>query len=310
MNVLVTGGAGFIGSHLVDKLLKNGDKVVVLDKFDKISAPLFSAHYRNKNLKPQKVDITDDNQIKLSYFKNIDWVFHLAALSTIVSSYNSFPEYHRVNVNGTIKVLELSRRSKIKKFVYAASASCYGNASAYPTPEKAEVRPGDAYGLTKYIGELYSLHWWQVYQLPVISLRLFNVYGPKAHVYTTYGPLLSAFVSQKLAGVPYTVAGDGSQARDFVFVSDVVDAFIRAAKSPVAGEVFNVGSGQTQSIKKAVALLGGDVQHIPKISGQPNRSQADISKIKKLLGWHPKVAFADGIKKVHKNIEYWKMHSH
>ncbi len=309
MNVLVTGGAGFIGSHLVYKLLKNGDKVVVLDKFHRISTQLFSAHYHNKNLKLRRVDITDDSQIKLSYFKDIDWVFHLAALSTVFSTNKSFLDYHRVNVNGTVNVLELSRRNGIKKFVYAASASCYGSAGVYPTPEKAKIRPGDAYGFTKYIGELYSLHWWQVYKLPVISLRLFNVYGPKEHFYTTYGPVLSAFVSQKLAGVPYTVAGDGRQSRDFVFVSDVVDAFIRAAKSPVAGEVFNVGSGKTHSIKRVVALLGGRVIHEPMLSGQPDRSQADISKIKKLLGWHPKVAFADGIKIVHKNIEYWKMHS-
>ncbi|MCK4819118.1 GDP-mannose 4,6-dehydratase, partial [bacterium] len=159
---------------------------------------------------------------------------------------------------------------------------------------------------TKYLGEQIVLHWGKVYKLPVISLRLFNVYGPRSRTSGTYGAVLGIFLAQKIHGRSFTIVGDGKQERDFVYVSDVAEAFVKAASSEVKNEIFNVGSGNPQSINKLVSLLDGEKIHIPKRPGEPNRTFADISKIKKLLGWQPKVSFEEGIQKILENIDCWK----
>jgi len=214
--------------------------------------------------------------------------------------------YFRSNIDGTFSVLEASRKAGVKRFIYAASSSCYGIPDVYPTREDAEIRTEYPYALTKYLGEQMVLHWGKVYDLPVVSMRFFNVYGPRSRTSGTYGAVFGVFLAQKLADKPFTIVGDGTQTRDFTFVSDVVDACIMAAVSDVCNEIFNVGSGDTYSINKLVDLLEGDKLYIPKRPGEPDCTFADISKIKKVLGWYPKTSFEEGVRIMLKNIDYWK----
>lgn len=292
---LVTGGAGFIGSHLVERLLKDGHRVTVVTR----SSTASLCHLQNnRNLSVVKTDISDPKNRLEECCRGVDWVFHLAGKSNIASSINTPMDYHKANVSSTLYVLEACRKAKIKKFVYAASATCYGVPDVYPTPETAKIKPQNPYALTKYLGEVYTLCWGQVYKLPVVSLRLFDIYGSRINKYGTYGPLLSIFMAQKLKGIPFTVAGDGRQRRDFTYVTDVVDAFIMAGASKISGEVFNVGSGKIHSINEMVKLLKGSVAYIAKRPGERDCNFADISKIKRMLGWRPKVSFEEGMRKV------------
>jgi UDP-glucose 4-epimerase len=302
---IVTGGCGFIGSHLTDLLLSKGLRVLVIDNCS-TGRMLNLAHQKNnKKLRIIKADIRNYNKIE-KLFKGVDYVFHLAALADIVPSIENPSEYHSSNVDGTLNVLMASKKYGIKRFVYSASTSCYGIPDNYPTKEDAAIRPQYPYALTKYIGELMTMHWGQVYKLPVVSLRLFNVYGPRSRTSGTYGAVFGVFLKQKLAGKPYTVVGTGEQTRDFTFVSDVADAFWTAAGSEIKNEIFNVGSGGTYSINKLVGLLGGEITYIPKRPGEPDCTYGDISKVKRLLNWSPKVSFEQGVQKVVENIDYWK----
>jgi len=302
---LVTGGAGFIASHLVDKLLEEGYSVVVVDDFSTGRPENLEHHKNNKNLKIEKVDITDFGKI-LPFFRGVDQVFHLAALADIVPSIVNPSGYYSSNVNGTFNVVEAARLAGVKKLVYAASSSCYGIPDAYPTKEAAEIRPQYPYALTKNLGEQLVLHWGHVYKLPVISLRLFNVYGPRSRTSGTYGAVFGVFLAQKLNNKPFTVVGDGKQTRDFVFVTDVANAFFTAANSDCQQEVMNVGSGYTYSVNRLVELLKGKVVYIPKRPGEPDCTFADTTKIKKLLGWSPKVSFEQGVGIILENIDYWR----
>lgn len=302
---LVTGGAGFIGSHLVDRLLGDGHEVIVLDSFVTGRHENLSQHESNSELKVYQVDISQAESIE-QYFVDVEWVFHLAALADIVPSIRHPFEYHRANVDGTISVLEASRSNAVSRFVYTASSSCYGIADQIPTPETAPIIPEYPYALTKYVGEEYVMHWNNVYKLPCVSLRLFNVFGPRSRTSGAYGAVFGVFLAQKIAGKPYTVVGDGTQTRDFTFVSDVVDAFMRSAESQVEGEVFNVGSGGTYSVNRLVELLGGEKIHIPKRPGEPDCTFADITKISRMLGWEPNVGFDEGVKNMIENIEMWR----
>jgi UDP-glucose 4-epimerase len=162
------------------------------------------------------------------------------------------------------------------------------------------------YALTKYFGEQYVMHWDQTYNLPCLSLRLFNVYGPRSRTSGTYGAVFGVFLAQKLAGKPFTVVGDGTQTRDFTYVTDVVNAFIKAAESDKRGEIYNVGSGGTYSVNNLVQLLGGEIVYIPKRPGEPDCTFADIHKIQHDLGWSPKISFENGVKQILNNIELWR----
>lgn len=301
MKILVTGASGFIASHLIERLLSEGHHVLGLDK----AKPTSVYRLSHKNLDYQIVDLTQYHGLD-RLLASIDWVFHLAGKSDIIPSITNPLSYHDANVTATVNLLESARLGRVKRFVYAASSTCYGKNPPLPTPETAAIDPQYPYALTKYLGEQYALHWARVYKLPVVSLRLFNVYGPRSRASGDYGPVFSTFMAQKLAKKPHTVVGNGKQTRDFTFVSDVVDAFITAAKSRVSGEVFNVGSGGTYSINSLVKLIGGSAVHIPKRPGEPDSSWADITKIKKVLGWKPKVSFASGVKEILNHIDDWK----
>jgi len=305
MKCLVTGGAGFIGSHLTERLLVDGHRVIVVDNFSTGRPENLDHLAARDDLDIHQADINDAGAMA-PLFDGVDWVFHLAALADIVPSIEQPLEYHHANVDGTVSVLEAARNAGVQRFVYAASSSCYGIPDDYPTPETAPPRPQYPYALTKFLGEQYIMHWSQLYGLPCVSLRMFNVYGPRSRTSGTYGAVFGVFLAQKLAGEPFTVVGEGTQTRDFTFVTDVVEAFVTAAKSKVAGEIMNVGCDQTYSVNRLVELLGGDVVHIPKRPGEPDCTFADTAKIKKLLGWHAKVSFEDGIAKMLDNIEYWR----
>jgi len=303
--VLVTGGAGFIGSHLVERLLQNGDSVTVLDNLATGRMENLSHLKENPQLKLYIEDISNEAAIS-PYFEDIDWVFHLAALADIVPSIQQPLSYHKANVDGTIAVLEAARKAGVKRFAYAASSSCYGLPDEFPTPETAPIRPMYPYALTKNLGEMYVMHWHKIYRLPCVSLRLFNVYGPRARTSGAYGAVFGVFLAQKLAGKPFTVVGDGAQTRDFTFVTDVAAAFVRAAESDIEGEIFNVGSGHTYSINYLIKLLGGEVIHLPKRPGEPDCTFADVTRITQRLEWLPKVSFEEGVRIMLENIEHWR----
>ena len=303
--VLVTGGAGFIGSHLVDALITGGHAVTVIDNF-LTGRPANLAHQK-ENVRIIEADVANFDAIA-PHFHGEDIVFHIAALADIVPSIVNPRGYYASNVLGTMNVVEAARLAKVNKLVYAASSSCYGipPEGFYPTNETAPINTQYPYALTKYLGEQTALHWGQVYDLPVVSLRFFNVYGPRSRTSGTYGAVFGVFLAQKLDGKPYTVVGDGSQTRDFVFVTDVARALVMAGFSSVKNEVFNVGTGQPQSVNTLVSLLGGDKIHIPKRPGEPDCTWADIRKIKSVLGWEPKVSFSEGVREILKHIDYWK----
>ena len=300
---LVTGGAGFIGSHLADALLAENISVRVVDNYS-TGRPENLAHVSGK-VELIEADIDKSGSWQKS-FQGADWVFHLGALADIVPSIQRPEDYFLANVNGTFNVLEAAKHAGVKRFVYAASSSCYGIPDSYPTAETAEIRPQYPYALTKRLGEELVMHWAQVYQLPAVALRLFNVYGPRSRTSGTYGAVFGVFLAQKLAGKPFTVVGDGTQTRDFTYVTDVANAFLTAAQSSARAEIFNVGSGQTISVNRLVELLVGEITHIPKRPGEPDCTFADISKIRRELKWQPKVNIEKGVEQVLANIDYWK----
>ena len=301
MRSLVTGGAGFIGSHLVERLVHDGDEVVVVDN---LSTGRLS-NLAGLDVRVERFDVADHDALAPA-FAGVDRVFHLAGLADIVPSIERPVAYFRTNVDGTMSVVEAARKAGAGRVVYVASSTCYGIPDIYPTPESAEIRPQYPYALTKHIGELTALHWGKVYGLPTLSMRLFNVYGPRSRTTGAYGAVFGVFLAQKLAGEAFTVVGDGTQTRDFTYVTDVVDALVCAAGSALGGEALNVGSGGTYAINRLVELLGGPVQHIPKRPGEPDRTFADVTRIEQLLGWRAQVPFETGVRLMLENIELWR----
>lgn len=301
---VVTGGAGFIGSHMVDLLLDRGFAVRVIDN-------LTGGHKSNLVHRESDLDLTSywEDICRLEpdspIFAGAKYVFHFAGIGDIVPSIERPIEYMNVNVQGTARVLECARAAGVEKFVYAASSSCYGLA-ATPTDEQHPIAPQYPYALSKYQGEQALFHWHQVYGLPVNSVCIFNAYGPRVRTTGVYGAVFGVFFRQKLAGKPYTVVGDGTQKRDFIYVTDIAEAFLRAAETKISGERFNVGADNPQSINRLVEILGGDVVHLPKRPGEPECTWANIAKIKSMLGWQPKVPFEDGVKEMMVDIERWR----
>ena len=303
MKAIVTGGAGFIGSHLVDLLLTKNIQITVLDNFS-TGRPENLDHVREQ-IKLVECDLSVKGDW-IQHFDKADWVFHLAALADIVPSIQQPEAYFRANVDGTFNVLQAAKAAEVTRFIYIASSSCYGIPDKYPTPENAEIRPQYPYALAKRMGEELVMHWAQVYNFPALSLRFFNVYGPRSRTSGTYGAVFGVFLGQKLAGKPYTVVGDGKQTRDFTYVTDIAQAILASAKSDRIGQIYNVGSGATVSVNRLVELLGGERVHIPKRPGEPDSTFADISKIQSDLGWEPQVPIEEGVAEILKHIEYWR----
>ncbi len=305
MKALVTGAAGFIGSHLCELLLAKGHEVTALDNLTCGRLANLRDFERAPGFRFVQVDIREPEAMRPA-FAGVDWVFHLAGLADIVPSIEQPAQYFATNVTGTFNVLECARAAGAKRLVYSASSSSYGIPDAYPTAESADIRPQYPYALTKYMGEELVLHWARTYKLPALSLRLFNVYGPRSRTTGAYGAVFGVFLAQKLNGKPYTVVGDGKQTRDFTYVTDVAEAFVSAAESPLSAEVMNVGSGNHYSVNRLVELLGGPVVHIPKRPGEPDCTFADTAKIRRLLDWAPKVSFEEGVRRMLERLDDWR----
>lgn len=301
---VVTGGAGFIGSHMVDLLSARGFEVRILDNLVGGHVSNLAQHNNNSRVSLAQVDIRTLEETA-SIFRDADYVFHLAAIGDIVPSIEHPAAYMDTNIQGTVRVLECARHAGVQKFVYAASSSCYGIA-ATPTAEDHPIDPRYPYALSKYLGEQTAFHWQRVYGLPVNSICTFNAYGTRVRTTGAYGAVFGVFLRQKLAGQPFTVVGDGTQSRDFVYVTDVAEAFLAAAESSITGERFNVGAGRPQTINRLVELLGGDVTFLPKRPGEPDCTFADITRIKTRLAWQPKVTFEDGVGRMLAEIERWR----
>jgi UDP-glucose 4-epimerase len=302
---VVTGGAGFIGSHMVDLLVERGYRVRVVDSMRAGRHANLAQHQGNPDVELHEVDMTalpPDAPL----FRHARYVFHFGGIGDIVPSIERPVDYMHANVNGTLAVLEGARHNEVEKVVYAASSSCYGADPPVPTPEDAPIAPAYPYALSKHLGETIALHWNTVYRLPVVSIRMFNVYGPRVRTSGAYGAVFGVFLAQKLNGQALTIVGDGTQTRDFVYVTDVARAFLLAAESGTQGEVFNLGAGRPQSVNRLAELIGGTAVHLPKRPGEPECTWADTGKIERMLGWRPTVSFEDGVATMLRGIEYWR----
>ena len=301
---VVTGGAGFIGSHMVELLLAEGHTVRVIDDLSGGRESNLTCLANQESLSLCIDDITslpDDHAL----FDGASYVFHFAGIGDIVPSIERPTKYIDTNVLGTVRVLEAARHARVSKFVYAASSSCYGLAGT-PTQEEHLIDPQYPYALSKYQGEQAVFHWNRVYGLPTNSIRIFNAYGTRVRTTGVYGAVFGVFFKQKLEGKPFTVVGDGTQRRDFVYASDVADGFLRAATTNLVGEVWNLGGGNPQSINRLVELLGGHVEYIPRRPGEPDCTWANIEKIARDLSWLPKVQFEEGVGLMLKEINHWQ----
>ena len=304
MRSLVTGGAGFIGSNLVDLLIKKKHQVIVLDNFS-TGRKINLKGNSKRSLKIINIDISK-NKNMYKYFHKVDYVFHLAGLADIVPSIENPKKYFTSNVVGTFNVIKEAEKAKVKKFIYAASASCYGLPKKFPTREDSPIKPMYPYAFTKWQAEELVMHWNKVFDFPAISLRFFNCYGPRSRTTGAYGAVFGVFLAQKLAGKPLTIVGSGRQTRDFIHVSDLVNAVLKAAYSKKTGEIYNLAGGKEVPVNKIARLIGGKTIGIPKRPGEPDRSLGDIRKIKKDLKWRPKVKIDDGVKNLIKNINTFK----
>lgn len=302
---LVTGGAGFIGSHLVDLLARQDIKVVVVDNLSTGKLDNLKNHHNSNNVKILLHDIADPKT-----FSNIegsfDYIFHLAALADIVPSISNPAPYYSSNLIGTLNLLEYLRKKPKSKLIYAASSSCYGVPDIFPTPENSKIDPKYPYAHSKFLAESIIMHYSYVYNLSFMSLRLFNVYGRRARSNGNYGAVMGVFLAQFLADKPLTIVGDGTQLRDFVHVEDVTKAFLMAAESNHQNEIINIGSGEPKSIGHLADLIGGRREHLPWRPGEPLITHADINKAKFLLNWNPKVTFNDGISDLLLSIQDWE----
>ncbi len=291
--VLVVGGAGFIGSHLTDALVAAGHETHVLDN-------LSGGKKENVNSGAtfHLADIRKLAEIK-PLFVGVEWVFHLAALPRVQYSIEHPVETNESNVSGTLNVFVAAKEAGVKRVVYSASSSAYGDQPILPLVETMSANPKSPYGLQKYIGELYARVFSTVYNLPTVSLRYFNVYGPRYSAEGAYALVIGKFIEQKKLGRPLTITGTGEQTRDFTHVRDVVRANILAAASSKVGkgEVINIGAGHNASVNKIAELIGGEVAHV-EARLEPQNTLADNTLARELLDWVPEVDLEDGIKEL------------
>ena len=290
MKIIVTGGAGFIGSHIVDALVENGYEVHVVDN-------LSAGKKENVNRKAvlHVADIRDKEKL-ISIFKDAKYVFHEAALLQVQYSIENPTETNEINVIGTLNILELARENKIRRVVFASSSAVYGDQEVLPITENMQVNPLSPYGAQKYIGEIYMKLYAEIYELETVSLRYFNVYGPRQSATGAYASAIPKFIEFYRKQEPLQVTGDGEQTRDFVNIKDIVNANILAMTSDKVGkgEVINIGGSNQYSIDYIAKLVGGEISYIPPRI-EPRNTSAGISKAKQLLNWEPQIALTDGI---------------
>jgi len=305
MKYIVTGGAGFIGSNLVDQLIADDHEVIVIDN-------LSTGVRENLNPHAHFVEADVSNGFQLDQFRRnmlkqtvagCDGIFHLAALARVQPSIQNPRKFHKANVGGTLNMLLLAKKLGIKRFVYSASSSAYGNTSQFPTPETAPTDPLSPYGVQKLIGEQYCSVFSHCYGLETVSLRYFNVFGERQSLKGAYCLVMGIFAQQRLDGKPMTIRGDGEQRRDFTYVGDVVRANILAATSDKvgAGEVINIGNGDNRSINDVAALIGGDREYLDPVM-EPRQTLADNTKAKELLGWEPSISLEEWMPKYKKEL--------
>ena len=306
MRYLVTGGAGFIGSHLVDALIERGNEVIIIDDFSSGKEKNLPARGKNKNLIVYRKSVCDDLTGVFEKHK-IDVVFHLAALPKVQISIKNPIETHNVNVNGTLNLLHCCKRFNVKKFVFSSSSAIYGNQKTLPFRETDTPQPLSPYALHKLISEEYCALFTKLYSLNTISLRFFNVFGPRQNPEGDYGFLIPKFITVADEDKQPIIFGDGEQTRDFVYVSDVVDALVSAARTndkKLRGKTFNVGSGKHTSVNEIaghiVKLAKKNIKpaYAPPVV-EPRNTLADVSKIKKALGWDPKISLEEGLKRTY-----------
>jgi len=302
--VVVTGGAGFIGSHMVDLLINQGYAVRVIDSMVGGREENLEQHKNNPDFALEQRDIRSYAPND-SFIQNAKYLIHFAGIGDIVPSIEHPMEYMSANVQGTVHMLECARHAGVKKFVYAASSSCYGLAKT-PTREDHPIDTKYPYALSKFQGEQAVFHWHHVYKIPVNSIRIFNAFGTRSRTSGAYGAVFGVFLKQKLANKAFTVVGDGSQTRDFLYVTDVARAFLAAAETDHTGRIYNLGAGKPQSVNRLVDLLGGEKTYIPKRPGEPDCTWADIIRIRSELGWQPQISFEQGVANIVSNIDYWR----
>tara|TARA_B100002051_G_C16639473_1_gene587817 strand:+ start:117 stop:1025 length:909 start_codon:yes stop_codon:yes gene_type:complete len=296
---VITGGAGFIGSNLTDHLINIGHKVIIIDNF--VSGKKSNlAHHKKKNLKIVNLDISKGKSL-VKYFKGADYVFHLAALAQVIPSIKNPKKYYKNNVIGTLNVVEAAKKVKIKKLIYAASSSCYGAPRKLPTSEKDNIDLKHPYAITKFISEEIVMSYASIFKMPNISLRFFNVYGPRLDILSQYSAVIGNFIWQTKNKKPLTIVGDGKQTRDFIHVDDLVRALLKVIKSKSVNEIYNLGSGKRTSINTIAKIFGGRKKFVPFRPGEPKNSQASILKIKKEINWKPRISIKEGIKKLLKS---------
>jgi UDP-glucose 4-epimerase len=298
MRALVTGGAGFIGSHLVEELLRMGASVRVLDNFSSGKRENLEAFHGD--LEILEGDLRDGEAIKAA-IRDVELVFHLAAFISVPQSMVEPEECFAVNVAGTVKLLEAARRAGVHKIVLSSSTAVYGNPDKFPTDEEAPQRPLSPYALSKQVNELYARLYTQTFNLPVTALRYFNVYGPRQRPDSDYAAAISIFTRRLVNGEPITIFGDGKQSRDFIFVKDVVRANLRASESDSAGEVFNVCTGCETSLLDLLETLSEVFPRQPEVRfeaprpGDIYRSKGDPEKAAAILGFRASTSLTSGL---------------
>lgn len=297
--ILVTGGAGFIGSHITDRLVAQGHDVVIIDNFS-------TGKRENVNPKARLVeaDISDYGQIA-PHFQGIDAVFHTAALARIQPSIQDPLEANETNVTGTLNVLWAAKNAGVKKVIYSGSSSVYGEQpdEAYPLKENLPTHPSSPYALQKLVGELYCRMFSELYSLPTVTLRYFNVYGPRQITEGAYAAVVGIFLNQRQNDKPMTIVGEGTKRRDYTHITDIVEGNLLAWKKDVpTGEVINLGAGKNYSVNEVAALIGGPTVNIPDRPGEYKLTLADNGKARDILGWRPTMALEQGVaelKKLH-----------
>ncbi len=291
--IIVTGGAGFIGSNLVDALIEKGADVHVIDNLSG-----GKKENVNENATLHVVDLRNLDEIT-PIINGAEYVFHFAALPRVQYSIEHPVETNDVNVNGTLNVLIAAQKGGVKRVVYSASSSAYGDQKEMPLIETMTANPKSPYGLQKYIGELYCKVWSAVHELETVSLRYFNVYGKGQNPDGAYALVVGKFLRQKAEGKPMTICGDGNNTRDFTNVKDVVRANILAAQSEKVGkgEVMNIGAGDNHSVNNIAKLIGGEVEYV-EARLEPANTLADTTKAKELIGWEPTITLEQGLKEL------------